>query len=97
MIENTSKNSKNFHVSTPKTTSAESKITKAARAWKALDLTDHFDSHGAKHSPSDPPRGPNDAKPGGPPGCMAWTPLDCFLSSQNEPFSKKQLFDPNDF
>ena len=69
------KNSKirKFHVSTLITSSAESKITKASRAWKVLDF---IHTHGAKHSPSESAQGGNNGKPGGPPLCMAQAPLD---------------------
>ena len=65
----------NFRFRPLKTTSAEPKITKAPRAWKALTLSHSYESHGAKHSPSDPPWGPNNAKPGGRRSCMVWIPL----------------------
>ena len=44
-------------------------------SWKT-----HRTPHGVKHSPSDSPLGGNIGKPGGPPLCMAWTPLDRFFS-----------------
>ena len=37
-------------------------------------------THGAKHSPSESALGGNNGKPGGPPLCVAWTPLDRLFS-----------------
>ena len=58
---------KKFHVSTPKTASAESKITKASRAWKALALSHTHMNHMVRSTLLHlPPRGALRAKLGGP-------------------------------
>ena len=53
--------------------------------------------NGAKHSPSELPLGGNIGKPGGPPLCMAWTPLDLFFSHDQNVLEAIRAWDPHDF
>ena len=76
---------KKFHVSTPKTASADPKITKAPRAWKALALSHSYESHGAKHSPSDSAQGAPSGKTGGSSQLYGMYPFDPMFSGSNEP------------
>ena len=61
----------------PENTLRRQKIHQSGTRLRAFLKWSH---HGAKHSPSESPLGGNIGKPGGPPLCMAWTPLDRFFS-----------------
>ena len=86
-------NSKNFDFD-PENTLRRPKIHQSGTRLRGSMKWKHC---GAKHSPSESPLGGNIGKPGGPPVCVAWTPLDRFFSYWKNVPEVILLWDCHDF